>query len=86
MARETVQGKQVTDAQIQKWADEAERGYPVEELRRRGRPTKGAHRANVVPVRMEPSLLKALDEFASTHAISRSDAIRDAVRRYIDVA
>lgn len=86
VSEETINGKPVTEAQIQAWADEAERGYPVEKLRRTGRPTKGATAANVVPVRMEPALLAALDDFAVSHEVSRSDVIRDAVRRYIDVA
>jgi len=71
----------MTDAQIQAWADEAERGYPVEKLRRIGSSTKGAAAASVVPVRIEPALLAAIDDFAAAH-----DVIRDAVRRYIGVA
>lgn len=86
VSEETINGEPVTEAQIQAWADEAERGYPVAKPRRTGRPTKGAAAANVVPVRMEPALLKALDDFAASHDVSRSDAIRDAVRLYIEVA
>lgn len=33
---------QVTDEQIQKWADEAEAGYDVETLKRRGGAVPGA--------------------------------------------
>ncbi|WP_454296341.1 ribbon-helix-helix domain-containing protein [Salana multivorans] len=86
MAEETVAGEPVSETQIEVWANEAEHGYPVEQLRRRGRPAKGAGAAGVVPVRMDAVLLEALDEFAASHAVSRSEAIRDAVRRYIDVA
>lgn len=76
----------MTDAQIQAWADEAERGYPVEKLRRIGSSTKGAAAASVVPVRIEPALLTATDDFAAADHVIRSDVIRDAVRRYIGVA
>ncbi|MGL5910089.1 MAG: antitoxin, partial [Phycicoccus sp.] len=44
----------VSDEQIQQWADEAERGYDVEELKRRGRgrPGRGAEPMQVVAVRL----------------------------------
>ncbi|WP_343955884.1 hypothetical protein [Yaniella flava] len=38
MSKESVDGDQISDEQIQRWADEAEAGYEVEELRRCGRP------------------------------------------------
>jgi hypothetical protein len=38
---ETVNGQPVTDDLIQAWADEAERDYDVETLRKCGRPTLG---------------------------------------------
>ena len=38
---ETVNAVPVTDEMIQAWADEAERGYDVEALRKRGRKSKG---------------------------------------------
>ncbi|WP_229735349.1 antitoxin, partial [Ornithinimicrobium tianjinense] len=44
----------VTDEQIQKWADQAEAGYDVEELKRRGRgrPGRGAEPMQVIAVRL----------------------------------
>jgi len=39
--KETINGAPVTEEQIQAWADEAERGYDVETLRRRGRKPVG---------------------------------------------
>ncbi|MFZ2174805.1 MAG: CopG family transcriptional regulator, partial [Rhodococcus sp. (in: high G+C Gram-positive bacteria)] len=42
MPEETINGQPVTDEMIQEWADEAEAGYEVEKLRKRGRPTVGA--------------------------------------------
>ena len=41
---ETINGKPVTDEQIQAWADEAEAGYDYAALKKRGRgrPGRGA--------------------------------------------
>ena len=47
---ETIKGTPVTDKDIQGWADEAERGYDVTRLRRRGRKPMGDGPAKVVPV------------------------------------
>ena len=54
----------VTNEQIQAWADEAERGYDVDELRSRmGRPRLDlSGPAQVVPVRLTPAQLAKLDE------------------------
>ena len=36
-----IQGREISDAQVQTWADEAEAGYDVEELQKRwGRPPR----------------------------------------------
>ena len=59
---ETIDGVPVTEEMIQAWADEAERGYDVDTLRRRGRKPKGDGPARVVPVRLDETLLGALDE------------------------
>jgi hypothetical protein len=42
MSETSIDGKPVSNAQIQEWADEAERGYDVAELKRRGRPRIGS--------------------------------------------
>ena len=80
---ETIKGKPVTDADIQDWADEAERGYDVEQLRKRGRKPIGDGPARVVPVRIDATLLAALTERAERDHISRSEAIRAAIRSYV---
>ena len=80
---ETIKGKPVTDADIQDWADEAERGYDVEQLRRRGRKPIGDGPAQVVPVRIDANLLAALTERAERDHVSRSEAIRAAIRSYV---
>jgi hypothetical protein len=73
----------VTDKQIQEWADEAEAGYDVDELKRRGRgrPGRGAEPMQVVAVRLTVEELKALDATAAKNHMSRSEAIRAALAR-----
>lgn len=66
-------------------ADEAEAGYDVDKLRKRGRPTVGDGPGVVVPVRMDAALLEALNAGAEQEQVSRSEAIRDAVRAWIEV-
>lgn len=46
-------GEPVTEEQIDAWADEAERGYSVEQLRKGGRPTVGDGPGGVIAVRMD---------------------------------
>jgi hypothetical protein len=74
----------VTEEQIQRWADEAEAGYDVEELTRRGRgrPGRGAEPMQVVAVRLTTDELNALDAIASQENISRSEAIRRALAQF----
>lgn len=71
----------VTEGQIQQWADEAEAGYDVEELKRRGRgrPGRGAEPMQVVAVRLTTEELGALDAAAAKNDMSRSEAIRAAL-------
>lgn len=80
---ETINGVPVTDELIQELADEAERGYDIEALRKRGRKPKGDGPARVVPVRLDDSLLNALDTQAERENASRSDVIRAAIRAYV---
>ena len=86
MERETINGVRVSDAQIQAWADEAEVGYPVEQLRKRGRKALGEGPSDVVPVRMEAELLQALMERANREHVTRSEAIRAAIRAWLGAA
>lgn len=71
----------VSEKQIQEWADEAEAGYDVEELKRRGRgrPGRGAEPMQVVAVRLTAEELAAVDAIAERDQISRSEAIRRAL-------
>ena len=74
----------MTDGQIQKWADEAEAGYDVEELKRRGRgrPGRGAEPTQVIAVRLTAEEIAALDAYAAREHLSRSEAIRRALAGY----
>ncbi|OLL15556.1 ribbon-helix-helix domain-containing protein [Actinomyces oris] len=80
---ETIDGVPVTDKTIQEWADEAERGYDVEVLKKRGRRPIGDGAARVVPVRMDDSLVAAVDQRAEKDGTSRSEIIRSAVRAFV---
>ena len=80
---ETVNGVPVSEEKIQEWADEAERGYDVEKLRKRGRKPMGDGPARVVPVRVDDTLLSALDQRAEHEHLSRSEVIRAAIRAYV---
>lgn len=74
----------VSDEQIQKWADEAEAGYDVEELKRRGRgrPGRGAEPMQVIAVRLTADEIAAVDAIAAREHLSRSEAIRRALADY----
>jgi hypothetical protein len=87
MGEQRVHGKPVSDEQVQTWADEAEAGYDVPTLRRRGRPTAGYGPGTVVPVRLDARTLDALNERAKAEGMAnRSEAIRAAVRAWAHVA
>lgn len=74
----------VSEEQIQTWADEAEAGYDVDELKRRGRgrPGRGAEPMQVVAVRLTVEELEALDVAAAKSDMSRSEAIRAALAHF----
>ena len=84
----TKSGKVLADTDIEAMADEAERGYDIEQLapRRRGRPLLGSAPAEVVPVRLDPALKGAIEARAATEHTSTSEIIRRALRDYLDVA
>ena len=85
----TKSGKTLTDADIEQLADEAATtDYDVEALksRRRGRPLIGSAPAEVVPVRLDPELRAAVAARATADKTTTSDVIREALRRFLDVA
>jgi len=79
---DAINGKPVTEQDIKAWADEAERGYDVAQLRKRGRRPAGDG-AGQVPVRLDATLLAALAERAQRDHVSRSETIRAAIRAYV---
>lgn len=65
--RETIDGVIAAEGQIRAWADEAEVGYDVEPLKKRGRgpPRCGSRPSQVVALRLteeEPSIVDARAE------------------------
>lgn len=81
---ETINGVPVTESQIAAWAAEAEAGYDVEALKRRGRgrPGRGAEPAQVVALRLTAEELATLDARAAREHKSRSELIREAIAAY----
>lgn len=82
-ANETINGIPVTEDQIAAWAAEAEAGYDVEALRKRGRgrPGRGAEPSQVVALRLTVEEIAAIDERAQREGKSRSEIIREAIHR-----
>jgi hypothetical protein len=82
-------GRALSDDDIDAIArDVEETDYDVEALkvRRRGRPTMGSGPADVVPVRIDPELRAAVEARAEAEHTTTSEIIREALRRFLDVA
>jgi hypothetical protein len=77
-------GIPVTDQLIDKLAAEAERGYKPATIR--GRPRLGAGPSEIVPVRLDPQLRRALEQRADEEHTTQSDLIRRALRQYLHIA
>lgn len=84
----TKSGKPITDELIGQLGAEAEKGYGVGEIleRRRGRPPMGTSASTVESVRLDPELRRALAVRAEQDHATTSAVIREALRRYLDVA
>ncbi|MEZ7822703.1 MAG: hypothetical protein QMB00_06565 [Candidatus Nanopelagicales bacterium] len=78
--RGTDQRESVTEDQVQTWTEEAEAGYPVEVLSKRGRKTLGDCPGDVVRVRIHAEFVQSLEERADCGQKSQSDPIRAAIR------
>lgn len=61
--------------------------YDVAKLmtKRRGRPALGSGPAEIVPVRLDPELRRAVDERADVEHTTASDVIRRALKDYLHV-
>jgi hypothetical protein len=79
--RETINGKPVTEEQIAAWSAEAEVGYDVAALKKRGRgrPGRGAEPSQVIALRLTADEISALDARAEREGKSRSEVIREAL-------
>lgn len=79
--RETINGSPVTEEQIAAWADEAEVGYDIEALKKRGRgrPGRGTEPSQVIALRLTSDEISALDARAEREGKSRSEVIREAL-------
>ncbi|MGH2365764.1 MAG: CopG family transcriptional regulator [Chloroflexota bacterium] len=77
-------GVEITDAVIQRLADEAEQGFDPAKLRPRGRPPLGASAAKVAQVRLPPDLAAALDQRATRDHTRPSEVIRQALKAYLE--
>ena len=85
----TRSGRTLTDKDIDAIAREVEEAdYDIEALktRRRGRPPMGSGPADVVPVRIDPELRAAIEARAEADHTTMSEVIREALRRFLDVA
>lgn len=78
-----IEGKKVTEADIERLAAEARRGYPVEELRKRGRRPAGNGPGKVVTVRLDSDLRQAVEARAARDQKNDSEVIRDALRAWV---
>ena len=78
-------GVVVTDLDIRRMADDvATRDFDLSKFTRLpGRPLMGKAVAEVVPVRIEPSIVKSIDRRARKEGTTRSDTIRQAIKIYL---
>jgi len=85
----TRSGRTLTEEEIDALATEvAETDYDIDDLktRRRGRPSMGSGPADVVPVRIDPELRAAIEARAAAEQTTTSELIREAIRRFLEVA
>lgn len=75
----------VNDSDIERMADDvATRDFDLSKLTRLpGRPLMGKAIAEVVPVRIEPAIVKSIDRRAKKEGTTRSDIIRQAINSYL---
>jgi Ribbon-helix-helix protein, copG family len=84
----TKSGTPISDKLVAELNRKAEAGFDAEEIvrRRGGRPPLGSAPASVESVRLDPELREALLDRAHRDHRSTSAVIREALRRYLDVA
>ena len=82
-------GRTLIDDDLHELAEPVEHtDYDVEDLkpRRRGRPSLGSGPAEVVPVRIDPELRAAIEARAEADNSTTGEIIREALRRFLEVA
>jgi predicted HicB family RNase H-like nuclease len=88
--RHTVSGTPITEALVEQLADEAERGYDVDEIvarrGRRGRPRLGSEPSTVESVRLDPELKARLVQRAEHDGVPVSEVIREALRQHLEAS
>jgi uncharacterized protein (DUF4415 family) len=86
----TASGRPITDEDVERLAEEAERGYDVDAViarrGRRGRPALGSAPSSVESVRLDPELREQLAERARADGTTPSEVIRQALRDYLHAA
>ena len=83
----TSRGHVIDDDIIEALAYEAEAGYDITKLRRRGgRQLMGSAPAEVVPVRLDPELRALIERRAEVDHTTTSEIIRSAIRKFLEVA
>ena len=80
-----IDGEILTDEDFERMADDvATRDFDLSKLTRLpGRPLMGKTVAEVVPVRIEPAVVKSIDRRAKKEGTTRSDIIRQAINSYL---
>ena len=80
-----IDGEILTDEDFERMADDvATRDFDLSKLTRLpGRPLMGKAVAEVVPVRIEPAIVKSIDRRAKREGTTRSDIIRQAIKSYL---
>lgn len=82
-------GEELADDDIEKLAEElgrAEIDWSKVTVTRRGRPLLGSGPAELVSVRLEPELRRAMLQRVADDGTSTSKVIRQALRAYLDMA
>lgn len=86
----TSSGAPITDDLVEVLADEAERGFDVEEILgrrgKRGRPPLGSGPATVESVRLDPELRERVARRAEEEGVSVSEVIREALRHHLEAS
>lgn len=83
-------GEPITDQMIERFAEDAERGYEPGQLKGRrrgpGRPPLGEAAKSVESVRLEPALRDEVARRAEVEGVTPSEVIRRALRQYLKSA